>query len=56
MFQQNLLEEPVVAWGEVGAPRRPLDCPPVAAQVAPDQTRDDPALELVGEVMENLQE
>ena len=52
---KNILEEPVVARRKVRAPRRPVDCPPVAAQMLPDQTRDHPALELVREVVEDLQ-
>ena len=52
---KNLLEEPVVAGREVRAPRRPLDCPPVAAKVSAHQAGNHPALELVGQVLEDLQ-
>ena len=54
-MKQDLLEEKVVAGREVRGPRRVLDCPPVAAKVLPDQTRNHPALELAVEVLQDLQ-
>ena len=53
--KQDLLEEKVVARREVRGPRRVLGCPPVAAKVLPDQTRNHPALELAVKVLQDLQ-